>query len=528
MTTSNIRTRYAPSPTGPLHVGGVRTALFNYLFAKKHGGEFLLRIEDTDSKRFDRDAESHIKESLRWLGIIPDMSPWEDLSSKKQGFNPSLMRQSARAVNGMYVSAIEQLLKDGHAYVAFDTEDELTAARERWNAAGHKGGYNHKTRSEMSNSLNPNFCATVGELTAKMSTIPHVIRWMNVPGKTVVIDDLVKGTVTFSSDDMDDKVLVKKDRVPTYHLANVCDDHDMEITHVIRGDEWLSSASLHMMLYEALGWTPPKFAHLPLVWNPDGKSKLSKRAALKLGFTVFAVGYKGMDEGELVDIPGFRELGYEPEALVNFLALLGWNSGTEKEKFTMAELIDAFSLDRINNSGARFDILKLNAFNFAAVQNLPPSEIVPANLFSKFDHADYMQVVEWTKERSPFRKDTPATYMPFIKAPESYLLDGKNPLTPEAESVWLAVCDEAEKSDLPWTRPNIETLILAVCAVKDVKKGSIMPFLRTALTGGHPGPDLIGTMAILGKRNSLDRIRTAVAEITIINKKGTGWKALSS
>ncbi|MEL6987225.1 MAG: glutamate--tRNA ligase, partial [Bacteroidota bacterium] len=340
-----VRVRFAPSPTGPLHIGGVRTALYNYLFAKKMGGTFILRIEDTDQKRYVEGAENYIKEALQWLGLSLDEGP--DIGGD---FGP--YKQSERSA--LYQKYAKQLVDEGKAYYAFDTPEELDAWRAAEKDKGeHSPKYGHHSRMEMSNSLSLSAEETQAKLDAG---IPHVIRFKIDGGERVKFNDLIRGEIEFSTDELDDKVMLKADGLPTYHLANIVDDHNMQISHVIRGEEWLPSTALHTLLYRAFEWTAPQFAHLPLINNPDGKGKLSKRHGKKFGFPVFPIDWNAETEED--SFPGFREVGFDPAAVINFLAFLGWNPGTEQEIFSLEELIEAFSIERINKSGARFDFDK--------------------------------------------------------------------------------------------------------------------------------------------------------------------------
>src|SRR5690554_3657719 len=362
--TREVRARFAPSPTGALHIGGVRTALYNYLFAKKNQGKFLLRIEDTDQNRFVPGAEEYIKNSLEWLGIIPDESPWVEGPHGPY-------RQSER--KPMYKQYALDLIEKGHAYYAFDTPEELDAMRERLTAARVVSPqYNSITRTQMKNSLT----LPEDEVKARLASgEPYVIR-IKIPRKEEVrLNDMIRGWVLVHSNSLDDKVLMKSDGMPTYHLANIVDDHLMGITHVIRGEEWLPSAPLHVLLYRYLGWedTMPEFAHLPLLLKPDGNGKLSKRDAEKQGFPIFPLDWTDPVTGEKAI--GFREAGYLPEALVNFLAFLGWNPGTEQELFTLDDLVGSFSLERINKAGARFDIQKAQWYNQQYLRRKSPENL---------------------------------------------------------------------------------------------------------------------------------------------------------
>ncbi|MEL6141583.1 MAG: glutamate--tRNA ligase, partial [Bacteroidota bacterium] len=362
-----VRVRFAPSPTGALHIGGVRTALYNYLLARKTGGTFVLRIEDTDQKRFVEGAEAYIREALNWCGISPDEGP-------QIGGNYGPYRQSER--KKIYQKYTQQLLDNGKAYYAFDTPEELDAKREAAKATGnHNFKYDAVTRLDMRNSL-----SLSSETVEKLLTdgTPYVVRLLVTPGETVNIQDIVRGSVSFATDELDDKVLMKADGLPTYHLANIVDDHLMEISHVIRGEEWLPSTAHHVLLYRAFGWESemPAFAHLPLILKPTGKGKLSKRDGQKLGIPVFPLAWKGATPEE--SFTGFREAGFDARAVVNFLAFLGWNPGTEQEIFSLAELIEAFSLDKIGKSGARFDFEKATWFNQQYIMATPEEELLPA------------------------------------------------------------------------------------------------------------------------------------------------------
>ncbi|RME93486.1 MAG: glutamate--tRNA ligase, partial [Bacteroidetes bacterium] len=349
---SSVRVRFAPSPTGALHIGGVRTALYNYLLAKKLGGTFILRIEDTDQTRYVPGAEAYILEALDWLGLTPDEGP---------GFGGAYgpYRQSER--QAQYLKYAQELVASGRAYYAFDTPEELEAQRELAKAAGkHSFKYDAQSRGQLRNSLS----LPKAEVEALLADgVPYTIRLLVEPGQTVVIEDLVRGSVSFQTDELDDKVLLKADGMPTYHLANIVDDHLMKISHVIRGEEWLPSTAHHVLLYRAFGWedTMPAFAHLPLILKPTGKGKLSKRDGLKLGIPVFPLAWKGDTPED--SFMGFREFGFDPAAVLNFLALLGWNPGTDQEIFSLDELIAAFSIEKIGKAGARFDFDKAKWFN---------------------------------------------------------------------------------------------------------------------------------------------------------------------
>ena len=357
-----IRLRFAPSPTGALHIGGLRTALYNYLLAKRHEGTFILRIEDTDQTRYVDGAEKYIMDALKWCGIVPDESP-------VLGGEHGPYRQSER--KAIYRPYAERLVREGKAYYAFDTPEEWAAKRNELQEAGnHSPKYDASVRGQMKTSL----AMSENELEAKLNTgSPHVIRLMVPENEEVLVEDRIRGQVRFETNVLDDKVLLKTDGMPTYHLANIVDDHLMEISHVIRGEEWLSSTAHHILLYQAFGWEPPVFAHLPLILKPSGKGKLSKRDGKKLGIPVFPLSWMGETEED--SFTGFKEYGFLPEAAINFLALLGWNSGTDQEIFDMQELVKVFALDQVGKSGARFDFEKAKWFNQQYLINLSSKEV---------------------------------------------------------------------------------------------------------------------------------------------------------
>lgn len=501
-----VRTRIAPSPTGPIHVGNLRTALFNYLFAKKHGGEFLLRIEDTDKERFVAGAEKYVIDSLLWCGIVPDDGINSDGTAK--------YRQSERE----YRNFADKLINSGHAYYAFDTKEELDAMRKSLEDAGSSvQGYSFATRMFMKNS----FTLSEDDVRNRISSgEPYVIRF-NAPANTdVKFMDIVKGEVAFNTNNMDDKVLFKSDGLPTYHLANVVDDHLMGITHVIRGDEWLSSTPLHILLYSAFGWDRPEFCHLPLILGPDGK-KLSKRHGDKYGFPVFPMTWDYVNEkGEDVHVTGFKHEGYEPDALINFLVLLGWNPGDNKEIMAMDEMISLFDLHKIHNAGAMFDIEKLKSFNAHYMRSR--SEIY---LFNNFIYPNIpdkdglypneirpvaaLKTAIVAKERAVFAKDLYSHVSYFFEP--VVLGDGvklKNPN--EFNEIMSAFWNH--ENDFDWTHDSIKSVLTELCEARGFKIGKILPDLRTALTGGVPGPELPLTMEILGEDESTRRI------VNLLNK----------
>jgi glutamyl-tRNA synthetase len=494
-----VKVRFAPSPTGALHIGGIRTALFNYLFAKKHGGEFLLRIEDTDQHRFVAGAEKYIIDSLSWLGIVPD-----------DGINPdgtAKYRQSERE----YRSFAQKLIDSGHAYYAFDSSEKIEAMKKSFEAAGVSNpGYTNATRGVMENS----FTLSKEDVYKRLADgVPYVIRFNTPADKVIEFNDSVKGLITFNSSSMDDKVLFKSDGLPTYHLANVVDDHLIEITHVIRGDEWLPSTSLHIMLYDAFGWDKPEFCHLPLILGPDG-SKLSKRHGDKYGFPVFPMTWDYVNEkNESVHITGFKDENYEPDALINFLALIGWNPGGDKEFMSMDEMIDLFSLDRINNSGGMFDIEKLKNFNAHYLRNNRSSNdlfvrnIMPhiKEVIKTYTESEIDKIVKIASNRSVFRNDLYKSVSYFF---EPVVLSDDVVLKNESEFrnvMTLFLVNPCNR--VIWTEYEIEKVLKNLCEnIYNIKIGKVLPDLRLALTGGLPGPELPLVMLILGPQESCNRI----------------------
>lgn len=500
-----VRLRFAPSPTGPLHIGGVRTALYNYLYAKKHNGKFILRVEDTDQSRFVEGAEDYIMEALHWLGIEPDESP-----SNEGKFGP--YRQSER--KSIYMEYAMKLVEEGNAYYAFDTSEELDAMRERLKAARvATPQYNSITRMTMKNSL------TLPEDEVKRrldSGDPYVIR-LKVPRKEEVrLNDMVRGWVMVHSSAIDDKVLMKSDGMPTYHLANVVDDHLMEITHVIRGEEWLPSAPLHVLLYRFLGWedTMPKFAHLPLLLKPDGNGKLSKRDADAGGYPVFPLNWENPETGDIWK--GFREEGYLSEAVLNFLAFLGWNPGTQQELFSKEELIEAFTVERIGKSGTKFDIQKAMWFNQQYIKAKPNKELA-GYLKKDLDEKGLKEteekmekVVDMMKERVVFPADFWNEASFFFTTPESY--DEKvvkSKWTESAVEVISEFKDELDKTEGLNAEKAKETL-MEVLDRKNLKIGKVLQALRLAVTGKGAGPDLMEIIEVLGKEETTKRIDHAL------------------
>ncbi|WP_035562663.1 glutamate--tRNA ligase [Hymenobacter sp. IS2118] len=514
MTEREVRVRFAPSPTGPLHIGGVRTALYNYLLARKLGGKMLLRIEDTDQNRFVPGAENYILEALAWCGIVID-----------EGVGPggphAPYRQSER--KPMYKQYADQLIASGHAYYAFDTPEELDAMRARLQAAKVPNPqYNSITRAQMRNSL------TLPEDEVKQlldSGTPYVIR-LKVPRKEEVrFQDLIRGWVVVHSSAIDDKVLMKSDGMPTYHLANIVDDHLMEISHVIRGEEWLPSAPLHVLLYRYLGWesTMPQFAHLPLLLKPDGTGKLSKRDGDKLGFPVFPLEWHGTDAetGEPTLSRGYREDGYLPEAFINFLAFLGWNPGSQQEIFSMEELIEAFSIERVSKSPARFDQNKVKWYNEHYLRAKSNAELAPYLLTALAEHGiacspeKAEQIVGVMKERVSFPNDFWQEAKYFFQAPDSYdeqVVSKK--WNPQVAAALAAYADALAGAAEP-TAEALKGLFNQTIEAQGLKPGQVLQALRVAVTGAGAGPDLFETLVILGVAEVAARLRAAVATLTL-------------
>ncbi|QHT67074.1 glutamate--tRNA ligase [Rhodocytophaga rosea] len=509
---NKVRVRFAPSPTGALHIGGVRTALYNYLFAKKLGGKMLLRIEDTDQTRFVPGAEEYILESLRWVGIPID-------EGLEQGGPHAPYRQSER--KHIYQKYARQLLDTGKAYYAFDTPEELEEMRERLKAAKvATPQYNAITRAQMKNSLT----LSEAEVKEKLSSgAPYVIR-LKVPRKEEVrLNDLIRGWVMVHSSAIDDKVLMKSDGMPTYHLANVVDDHLMEITHVIRGEEWLPSAPLHVLLYQAFGWedTMPQFAHLPLLLKPDGNGKLSKRDADQMGFPIFPLDWNGMDykTGEQTFSQGYREAGYLPEALINFLALLGWNPGTQQELFTIDELVEAFSIERVGKAGVKFDINKAKWFNQQYLRTKPDSELVQYlqgalkenNISCTEEKA--LKIVQLMKERVTFPKEIWADQTYFFQAPATYdQLVIQSKWNPEVAGL-IAEFKEGLQNVNELNAEFAKNTLQSVLDKHGVKIGKVLQALRVVITGVSTGPDLMQTMEIIGKQETITRLEIALARL---------------
>lgn len=501
MSERKVRVRFAPSPTGPLHIGGVRTALYNYLFARQHGGDLVFRIEDTDSHRFVPGAEEYIIESFRWLGIKFD----EGVSF---GGNHGPYRQSER--RAIYKKYVDQLLADGKAYIAFDTPEQLEAKR----AAMQNFQYDARTRQEMTNSLT----LPKEEVERRIADgEQYVVRFKVEPGIEVHVNDMIRGDVKIKSDILDDKVLYKSaDELPTYHLANIVDDHLMEITHVIRGEEWLPSAPLHVLLYRAFGWedTMPTFAHLPLLLKPEGKGKLSKRDGDRLGFPVFPLEWHDQKTGDISS--GYRESGYFPEAVVNFLALLGWNPGTEQELFSLDELVEQFDIHKCSKSGAKFDYQKGMWFNHEYILRKSNEEI--ARLFAPIvanngvdeSMERITKVVSMMKDRVSFVKELWPLCSFFFIAPLEYdEKTVKKRWKADSAKVMTELAEVLEGID-DFSVEGQEPIVMKWVEEKGYKLGDVMNAFRLALVGIGKGPGMFDISAFLGKEETLARLRKAV------------------
>ena len=500
-----VRVRFAPSPTGPLHIGGVRTALYNYLFAKKHQGTFILRIEDTDQTRYVPGAEEYIREALNWCGICPD-------EGGVAGGAHAPYRQSER--KELYRQYAQQLIDAGHAYYAFDTPEELEAMRQRLKEARvAQPQYNAISRMTMKNALT----LSANEVQSRIEGgEPYVVRLKTPRKEEVRLEDSIRGWVVVQSSTLDDKVLMKSDGMPTYHLANVVDDYLMDITHVIRGEEWLPSAPVHVLLYRYLGWEDhmPQFAHLPLILNPDGNGKLSKRSGDRFGFPVYPMDWTDPASGETS--PGFREAGYLPEAVINFLALLGWNPGSEQEVFSLSELIEAFSLDRINKASAKFDIEKAQWFNQQFIKSKSNKELAgylqeqlrQAGVDSSEEKAE--TVCELMKERVSFPQELWTSARYFYQPPQQFDEKTVNKKwTEEASAALNAYANELSSTSDALSADRAKTILTQVLERQEVKIGKVMPVLRLALTGESGGPDLMQIIEVLGRDQTVQRIEQA-------------------
>lgn len=505
---SHVRVRFAPSPTGGLHLGGVRTVLYNYLFAKHHGGDFIVRIEDTDQSRFVPGAEDYIFKCLEWCGLAPD-------ESTQVGGPYAPYRQSER--KPIYRQYAQQLIDNGHAYYAFDTPSELEDMRQRLRTDTYTNPqYDANTRPFMRNSLSlPE--AEVAALLA--ADAPYVIRIKMPEHQHLQIQDMIRGNVSFDTSLVDDKVLLKADGMPTYHLAVVVDDYLMNITHVFRGEEWLPSAPVHLLLWEYLGWhdRTPKWAHLPLILRPDGHGKLSKRDGDRLGFPVFAMDWTDPVTGEVIS--GFRERGFLPEAFVNMLAMLGWHDGSEQEVYSLSQLVAAFSIDRVHKAGARFDYEKAKWFNHQHIQHRPNTEL--ATLLLPFlaqhqatpDHDWLTRIVALVKERCSLLTDFWAQSHFFFQPPETIAIDaiqGKwNDSKTEFFNQWIVALEACSDS----SAPALETVFNELLAQYPLKKGDVLLPFRIMLVGDKYGPGVFDIASLIGAAETTARVRRTLALI---------------
>jgi len=499
-----VRVRFAPSPTGSLHLGGVRTLLYNYLFAKKNNGDFILRIEDTDQSRYVTGAEQYIFDCLKWIGLDPDESP-------VHGGNYAPYRQSER--KEIYRKYAEQLVNDGYAYYAFDTPSELEHMRLNYKTEQNPSPqYDHRMRERMKNSLTLNE-EEVQTLLA--NNTPYVIRIKMEPGEEVLLNDMIRGEINFHSSIVDDKVLLKADGMPTYHLAVVVDDYLMKISHVFRGEEWLSSAPVHLLLWKYLGWGKemPQWAHLPLILGPNGK--LSKRDALKYGFPVFAMNWKDAKTGELTE--GFKEKGFLPEAFINFLALLGWNDGTEQEIFTKKELIEKFSIEKVHSGGAKFDYEKAKWFNHEWIKRLGVMslELGVKNILNEkgitgIDDVILNKVISLVKDRCSLLTDFYDQSYFFFKVPEEYDLNAVKPKWNEEKKKFFENFIEEIKAIDNWESAFIEDGFKKLAVLQNIKPGELQLPFRIMLVGGKFGPPVFDIATVLGKKETVQRIQNGL------------------
>ena len=497
----HVRVRFAPSPTGPLHIGGVRTALFNYLFAKKHNGTFVLRIEDTDQNRYTEGAEDYIVESLIWCGI-----PYDEGPGKEGEFGP--YRQSER--KHLYKQYADELIGKGKAYYAFDTTEELDGHRKDHEVKGKTFIYNWHNREKLNNSISLN----KEEVKKRIDNgDDFVIRFLSPQDETLHLTDIIRGDITIDTNVLDDKVLFKSDGMPTYHLANIIDDHLMEITHVIRGEEWLPSLALHQQLYDAFGWETPQFAHLPLILKPTGKGKLSKRDGDKLGFPVFPLEWKDPKTGDVSR--GYNEDGYFPEAMVNFLAFLGWNPGTEQEYFSLEELVNAFELERVHKAGARFDPDKTKWFNHHYMQeysneNLAKAFIKDSPEIEEVDINYVAKVVGLIKERATFVSDFWDLSYFFFETPSN--LDQKavkKAWKEDTPNIMTELLDVIKSIDI-FEKENVQDHIKRWITSNEIGFGKVMMPLRLALVGALQGPDVFDIIFMIGKDETIRRLENII------------------
>ena len=501
-----VRVRFAPSPTGPLHIGGVRTALFNYLFAKKYNGVFYLRIEDTDQNRFVPGAEAYIFEALDWLGIAPS-----ETVGKNEKFGP--YRQSER--KALYKQYADQLINSGWAYYAFDTAEALDLHRKQHEEQGKTFIYNWHNREKLDTSLVISKEETEKRIAAGEA---YVIRFKTPVNETLHLHDIIRGDINFETNLLDDKVLFKSDGMPTYHLANIVDDHLMETSHVIRGEEWLPSMPLHYLLYKAFDWEAPEFAHLPLILKPIGNGKLSKRDGDKLGFPVFPLEWT--DASSMTKSMGYRENGYFPEAVINFLALLGWNDGTDQELFSLEELVEKFDLNRVHKSGAKFDPDKNKWFNHQYLQKQSDESLAVSyardssfvRMTKKPEMTKLVKIVSLIKERANFVSEFWEMSNFFFEAPTSYdekaaknWKEDTGDLMQQLNTVLASIED--------FTSLNIETIVKDWMTANEIGMGKVMQPFRLSLVGALKGPHLFDIVELIGKEETIKRLQKAIATL---------------
>lgn len=499
---SKVRVRFAPSPTGPLHLGGVRTALYDYLFAKNQGGDFVLRIEDTDTARYVEGAEDYIMEALEWCGIIPDESP-------RHGGKYGPYKQSER--RDIYDKYTEIILKTDYAYLAFDTPEELDAARAEAEANGDVFSYNYLSRNRMRNSI----ALSQEEVQKLLDTkTPYVVRFKMPLDRIINLEDIIRGKFSVNTNTLDDKVLVKNDGMPTYHFANIIDDYEMKITHVIRGEEWLPSMPLHVLLYEAMGWQAPEFAHLSLILKPEGKGKLSKRDGAKFGFPVFPMNFYDAVTGETYK--GYKEEGYLPEAFVNFLALLGWSPSDDKEILSLEEMAAEFDLHKVHKAGARFSKEKAEWFNHQYLQRKSNEEVLA--IFKNLEETKnislsddtLLKIISLMKERATFVKDIYNEGKFFFEAPISYDEKASKKAWNEETSTILKELITKLESLEDFSSERIKEEIHHLVEEKGLGFGKVMMPLRLSLVGELKGPDVPDLVEILGKAETIGRIKAAI------------------
>jgi glutamyl-tRNA synthetase len=504
---SNVRVRFAPSPTGPLHIGGVRTALYNYLFAKKNNGTFILRIEDTDQTRYVANAEQYIKDALEWCNI-----PFDEGPGKNEKFGP--YRQSER--KNLYREYADTLIKSGWAYYCFDSSEDLDVARKNHETAGKTFIYNwhNREKGDLVNSL----VLSNEEVQKRINSgANYVIRFKTPQDEVLQMEDEIRGNISIDTNTLDDKILFKGDGMPTYHLANIVDDHLMEISHVIRGEEWLPSMPLHILLYRAFGWSSPKFAHLPLILKPVGKGKLSKRDGDKLGFPVFPLEYTNEVTGDVSK--GYKEEGYFTDGFINMLAFLGWNPGTEQELFSLEDLIVAFDLSRVSKSGAKFSPDKASWFNQQYMQTKKDAELT--DLYSSIlakrginkDKDFVLKVVSLIKERAIFVKDFWELSDFFFEAPIAFEPKAAKKNWKEDTSELMALLIPTISNIIDFSSENIEKEVKEWITSKEINFGKIMQPLRLCLVGKLAGPHIFDIIGMIGKKETISRIKNAIDKL---------------